>query len=64
MPRRTEILQATVTPDEKRVVCEIARHDGHSYAEVIRELILREGRQRGLWPTRRAVDERMVRRER
>jgi len=63
MPRRTEILQATATVEEKRVLSEIARDDGHSYAEVIRELILNEGRARGFWPARRAVDERTVRRE-
>jgi hypothetical protein len=50
---RTERFGLNLSPDEKRVLRQLAEVDGGaSQAATLRRLLRREARERGLWPPR------------
>ena len=46
---RTRVARAAVTPIERRALELVAQADGLKISEVLRSLIRREAKERGLW---------------
>ena len=46
---RTKVARAAVTPIERRALELVAQADGLKISEVLRSLIRREAKERGLW---------------
>lgn len=50
MQEKSELLQARVRPDEKRVFVALCRHERRNQSEMLRELLREGAERRGLWP--------------
>ena len=53
---RTKVARAAVTPIERRALELVAQADGLKISEVLRSLIRREAKERGLWASAMDID--------
>ena len=48
--RRNQVIKAICLPEEKQALADMAKQDRQKMAEVLRGLLRKEAKLRGLWP--------------